>query len=347
MDGTIELETSILRNVPIDCRVNILSYLSPTCLYANYAYCSRWCHADSLSSELPQTKWGEFHVSSENTDHGGERGSSGRRDLSMESLLHRILHPSFRNAWQARRCHMKICGHEQEGSIVVARSDEMSFEELQELASRVSFEDITSLDMSVTSEIDEENPHGADSLNRVLPRCLPWLLSAVLPGLVELDFSNLHGGPVNEGDYISELSLFNASHCPNIRKISWHNRVGGCYFLRGRDLKSLGNLSELYMDNILCDWKFDKQFAPLINQFFEEDSIIQRFFFFACNDSLERVSLKGGRYLTMSREQREFPQWALMRFVRRTPTLKWFRSDLTEESIEMLLEERPEITLCN
>jgi hypothetical protein len=110
-------------------------------------------------------------------------------------------------------------------------------------------------------------------------------------------------------------------------------------------MRSLENLHELHFDNILCDWRFDKLFATLMNQFFDETSIIQRFFFFACNSSLERVSLKGGRYVAMANaaERVDFPQWALMRFVRRTQTLKWFRSDLTQENIELLQYERPDI----
>ena len=214
---------------------------------------------------------------------------------------------------------------------------------MQDITSNISFEDVTSLDMSVDEVIDEEQSQS--SLNRVLPRCLPWALASILPGLIELDLSNLQGGPMKEGDYISELSLFNASNTPNVRKITWNNRVGGCYFLRGKDMRSLENLQELHFDNILCDWRFDKLFATLMNQFFDETSIIQRFFFFACNNSLERVSLKGGRYVAMANaaERLDFPQWALMRFVRRTPTLKWFRSDLTQENIELLQYERPEI----
>lgn len=47
--------------------------------------------------------------------------------------------------------------------------------------------------------------------------------------------------------------------------------------------------------------------------------------------------------MTNAAERVDFPQWALMRFVRRTPTLKWFRSDLTRENIELLQYERPDI----
>ncbi|KAL7527112.1 hypothetical protein ACHAXR_001812 [Thalassiosira sp. AJA248-18] len=282
---------------------------------------------------------------------------SEQKEINMESLIRRIAHPSFSSAWRGPRCHMKILGHEQKadqkGSIVVsARTDDLSFEEMQELTSDVAFEDVTSLDMSVSNEINEEinesdHSQGKGSLNRALPRCLSWLLSTVLPGLTEVDLSNLHGGPMHEGDYISELSLFNATNCPNMRKIRWNNRVGGCYFLRGKDMKSLA-LQELYVDNIIADWRYDKLFAPLMNQFFDEASIIQRFFFFACNKTLERVSLKGGRYVTMgSLEKKIFPQWTLMRFVRRTAALKWFRSDLTLENMKLLSMERSDVHFCN
>eukprot|EP00571_Detonula_confervacea_P015084 CAMPEP_0172309128 /NCGR_PEP_ID=MMETSP1058-20130122/9507_1 /TAXON_ID=83371 /ORGANISM="Detonula confervacea, Strain CCMP 353" /LENGTH=353 /DNA_ID=CAMNT_0013021691 /DNA_START=98 /DNA_END=1159 /DNA_ORIENTATION=+ len=353
MNEKLEQEAITFYNIPLDCRIRILSYLSPTDLYANYAHCSISCHADSLDSGLPQTKWGEFHVGMHKTDTDE---LSEQKEISMESLLQRIIHPSFQNAWHAPRCHMKILGHEHKGAIVVsARIDDLSFEEMQQITSEVAFEDVTSLTMSVSNEINEEDSQC--SLNRALPRSLPWLLSAILPGLVELDFSNLHGSQLlgaqamHEGDYISELSLFNSSNTPNIRKISWNNRVDGCYFLRGKDMRSLDHLSELYLDNVLCDWRFDKLFAPLMNQFFDETSIIQRFFFFACNKSLQRVSLKGGKYVAAvacrSSDIIDFPQWALVRFVRRTTSLKWFRSDLTQENIKLLSRERPEIHFCD
>ena len=112
-------------------------------------------------------------------------------------------------------------------------------------------------------------------------------------------------------------------------------------------MKTLAHLRELHVDNLLADWRFDKLFAPLMNQFFDEASVIQRFFFFACSNNLERISLKGGLYTTMEGKKVSFPQFALMRFVRRTPTLRWFRSDLSEENIEKLSRERPEICFCS
>ena len=318
----------LLGSLPHDCRRNILSYISPTELYSSYAASSRLCHGDSLDDQLPQTKFGEFHVT-----------GRGENEINMESLLERISHTSFLNAWQSPRSHMKIVSHERDGAVVKTKADDVTFEEMQVQASALSFRSITSLDLSVSHCKPGEN------LNRVLPRGITWLLSIMMPNLIELDLSNLHGGPINEGDSISELALFNATNCPNLTKVVWNNRVGGGYFLRGRDLKTLNNLRELWVDNLLCDWRYDKLFAPLLSQFFDENSIIQRFFFFACNEKLERVSLLGGSYVKIgTNDAIKFPQTSLIRFVRNTPQLRWFRSDLTEESVRMLSKERPEIT---
>ena len=266
--------------IPQDCRRNILSYISPTELYSSYAATSRLCHADSLDAQLPQTKYGDFHIT-----------GRGETEINMESLLQRISTTSFLNAWQSPRSHMKIVSHERDGAVVTTKADDLTFEEMQEQASALSFESITSLDLSIL-----HCKHGERLNNRVLPRGITWLLSTMMPNLIELDLSNLHGGPINEGDSISELALFNSTNCPNLSKVVWNNRRGGAYFLRGKDMKTLENLHELWADNLLCDWRYDKLFAPLLSQFFEESSIIQRFFFFACNKKLERVSLLGGKY---------------------------------------------------
>ena len=46
-------------------------------------------------------------------------------------------------------------------------------------------------------------------------------------------------------------------------------------------------------------------------------------------------------------EPRPFSQNMLIKLVRHHPTLRWLRSDLTDENIAMLNEERPEVTLVN
>ena len=71
---------------------------------------------------------------------------------------------------------------------------------------------------------------------------------------------------------------------------------------------------------------------------------------------LERLSIRNARYVKAwpidhnpSKIQGEkIPQDDLIKFVRNAPpALKWFRSDLSQENIEMLKNEKPNIKFVN
>jgi hypothetical protein len=64
--------------------------------------------------------------------------------------------------------------------------------------------------------------------------------------------------------------------------------------------------------------------------------------------NLERVTLKHAEYHTIRYYSwKVLPQEALIKFVRHTPKLRWFCSDLTRENIAILKEERPEVEFCD
>jgi hypothetical protein len=64
--------------------------------------------------------------------------------------------------------------------------------------------------------------------------------------------------------------------------------------------------------------------------------------------NLERVTLKHVEYLVFSIDSwTDLPQEALIKFVRHTPKLRWFCSDLTQDNIAILKEERPEVEFCD
>jgi hypothetical protein len=64
--------------------------------------------------------------------------------------------------------------------------------------------------------------------------------------------------------------------------------------------------------------------------------------------NLERVTLKHADYQSFCDQSwKVLPQEALLKFVRHTPKLRWFCSDLTEDNIASLKEERPEVEFCN
>jgi hypothetical protein len=76
------------------------------------------------------------------------------------------------------------------------------------------------------------------------------------------------------------------------------------------------------------------------------------FIFHCCSTALERVLIRNAKWITNHYGRRSglivVPQNALIKFVRNAPTsLRWFRSDLTIEDMNMLQLERPKIELLN
>jgi hypothetical protein len=63
------------------------------------------------------------------------------------------------------------------------------------------------------------------------------------------------------------------------------------------------------------------------------------------NTFLERVSLRNAK-VDFDGLNQILPQYGLLKFVRNTPTLRWFRSDLSPENVAILQAERPEVTFA-
>ena len=81
----------------------------------------------------------------------------------------------------------------------------------------------------------------------------------------------------------------------------------------------------------------------------ENDEHSKFFLFSYCRTKLERVSIRNAKWYGRGcPEETVIPQNALIKFVRNAPTsLRWFRSDLTEENLTLLRSERPGIELVN
>mmetsp|Transcript_29749 Transcript_29749/g.33368 ORF Transcript_29749/g.33368 Transcript_29749/m.33368 type:complete len:91 (-) Transcript_29749:31-303(-) len=63
---------------------------------------------------------------------------------------------------------------------------------------------------------------------------------------------------------------------------------------------------------------------------------------------LERFSIRNAKYHKIDNTSGSVSQNMLIKFIRQAPaTLTWFRSDLTQENIEMLTKEQPRIQLLN
>mmetsp|Transcript_25057 Transcript_25057/g.54635 ORF Transcript_25057/g.54635 Transcript_25057/m.54635 type:complete len:358 (-) Transcript_25057:74-1147(-) len=332
-----EALVTVLVTLPRDCRIRMASYLPPSELYGSYALTSTQCREDSLCTTLPQVAWGEVYCGSD-----------------VPRLLERLAHPSYQRAFSQPRTRLKLLGHTN-----LLRPD-ISWEDLERLARSATLAKVISLDLSVSlsSPSNEDYDDDAAATQRMqvhdvpmsfYPRSLSWALARSLPNLMEIDLSNLSSGPMEEGDTVSELSIFGNETSPHLSTIRWENRVGGCRFLRGNDLRTLENLKELHLDGLVADFRYDGGFGASTYGFFMECAGYEsdRCIFFRCNSNLERVSLVGARYIDQeTQNEHPLPQSMLIKFVQNTPKLVYFRSDLKQANVEMLREEKPEIVFC-
>ena len=193
---------------------------------------------------------------------------------------------------------------------------------------------IVSLDISSPYKLS--NVHG----------CVLEYVSSMLPNLRELDMSNVGGNYFDE----SVLESF-SRNCPKLERITWNNIDINCLVcLDGSNIDLSTNLTEIIMDgSTFCgtnEYDPDNDLDKLSD--LENNSDV--FLFCRCKSQvLERLSIRGAIYNGgYGCENEIVPQNALIKYIRRAPrALRWFRSDLSKENIEMLRLERPDIELLN
>jgi hypothetical protein len=302
-----------LISLPVSVRVSILNHLGETQdELVNLTLVSKQMYEDCKS---PGIEWKiiptiEFSASQE--EGGG----------SCKKLL-QILYQNQTNGKFQRYPRLRVNDLHKFGDL------NLSYNEMNNITKDVRLEGILSLDLS-----------SLDYQPRRWSR-LPSTLSKILPKLIELDFSN--NMPMN---YTTLLQC--SENCRFLEKITCHNftkdfGVG----LDGFGMHSAKNLKEIYMDSsVFCCFNNQQKVLDLNN---DHDIFI----FHRCSKALERVSIKNAkyvtnRYATAPQEAEIIPQNALIKFVRNSPpSLRWFRSDLTQENMDMLRLERPDIELLN
>jgi hypothetical protein len=180
---------------------------------------------------------------------------------------------------------------------------------------------------------------------------LPLFLTDFFPNLREADFSNMNLPSM-------VLDLF-SSECPLLEKITYCNNThtlvtchGNTLYRRikstihmirlsGFDMRCSYNLKQIYMDNFaFYDDHAEKDNMMDLNNYRDT------FIFHCCCNVLERVSIRNAKW----RDHPSKPhiinavhQNALIKFARNAPSLRWFRSDLAPENMNMLRLERPGI----
>jgi hypothetical protein len=171
--------------------------------------------------------------------------------------------------------------------------------------------------------------------NTDVESCVVVLLTFAMPCLREIDLSNAK---------VAESALALLDHtCPELEKITWnhyhyhlYNAVG---FMQGSALSACRCLKEIYMDDSTFYYHYINESMAI-----RRGELPDSHFFSRCNTFLERVSLRNAKYDFHEPTPQSFPEFGLLKFVRNTPSLRWFRSDLSPENVAILQAERPEVT---
>jgi len=178
---------------------------------------------------------------------------------------------------------------------------------------------------------------------------LPSALSLVLPNLREINLSHTRISAWVLKEFVK--------NCPLLETIEWNNSNihDDCQCLtnvlmNGNTMRSARNLKEIIMDDSKFRSDDDNNDIDNSNDERRLSDLIDHpntFLFHECCKVLERVSIRNAEHGNGTMLA-SVSQDALIKFVRNAPlTLKWFRSDLTKENIDMLRLERPGIELLN
>ena len=191
---------------------------------------------------------------------------------------------------------------------------------------------IISLDISVS--------HYVYIVDRDVREALFWIV-LFLPKLRSINLSNI--------GVDSNVLLRILEECPHLVSITWNgfNWDDSMNLINGFVMQDFHYLKELYMDDCVFN---AYNFVVETSISFDTAENPNNFLFGRCNQSLERVSTKNARYwkclhpIRTDQDPPCLPQTTLMKFIRRAPpSLQWFRSDLSQENIEVLRLERPGI----
>jgi hypothetical protein len=258
-----------------------------------------------------------------------------RRPWNACLLLREVVDRNWNEAFQERRTRLRIVGLDSIESSKMA--------EISKQARQVILKNVTSLDVSISPTMD---PHFRQVKNSVAKS-----LALILPKLQYLDLSYVK---------VTETAVDSfAKHCPNLEVFRWTGSDGGMH-LNGQNLTRCKNLKEVYLPNsrLYCSIRRTAHY-PLpstIQQAKQDCNYENSIHVLSCTPGpLQRVSLKGSTWYSWDISiydpigkcaDAPIPQATLTRFVERTPTLRWFESDLSSENTRRLSKRFPGIAFC-
>jgi hypothetical protein len=312
-----------LLDLHVDLRVNIFNYLGQTQEeLMNLTLVSKKVNTDC---KLPCIEWKIIPTIEISPTKGG-----GSIRALLQLLRHHLLDNDTNNKLRRYR-HMKV-------NDIHEFNVDIPGKEIYEIIKDIRMDWILSLDMSLSTSM---------TINMY---CLPDALSNILPKLYEIDLSNLYTDDDENGIVVFSY------RCPHLEKITWF--YNGNVELNGRDMVDSKNLKEIIMDDTdffgergeeYWDGHEEQEEMEILSNL---ENQRDKFIFYNCSKVLERVSIRNAKWYPYGKGCTDInevvPQNALIKFVRNAPTsLRWFRSDLTQDNMTMLRLERPEIELLN
>ena len=326
----------LLGQLPIGPRVDILNFLGPEDLETASLVCKQMrqdCFRDGIKRKIVPV-----YVITHDMDHGAAYGAFQLFSKLMDNQIYKkekfSRYPHLRVDLRAER--VDYPSEISEEQMVNIQSDMAAFLSDANNSKTIYLDGVLSLDISMK-----------------LPRliCISFFsaLLCLLPKLRKIDFSNvlltnseylfIGGNPIFPRDSFLETIVYN----------------GSTFTGEGHEFLNCNGLKELILD--------DSWFFIAKTRFVSRGGVVtkrrgmralsnldghHKYFLFHICKSIERLSIRNATYYSGSKRTRNIPQNALIKFVRKAPaSLRWFRSDLTEENIVMLQKERPEIELLN
>jgi hypothetical protein len=287
---------------------------------------------------------------------------------SAYSLISKLCFNALHKETKFRRYrHIKIDEYLED---IDEEIDTISINNLEFITNNIHLDWVTSLDMSLSNVVDDDDDDDDDDDvdnyhieeekgRRRTFNCIPIVITRLLPNLKELNISN-----IIFDESIDYSIMF--SYSSYLERIIWnHSKKNIC--LSGVNFRhAAGNnhLRELILDDtyfiIMSTTAFLSEATSDLPQYetkfifnecfsnnkqsyhqLERLSIRNAYYYYCCHNSHRRCSYD-------DRLLERLPQNALIKFVRNAPpSLRWFRSDLSTENIDMLRKERPEIELLN
>ena len=233
--------------------------------------------------------------------------------MDMSQLFHFLQQKRASFESNPRRTRLKLTS--------ISRINSFMMDQARRFLHGAQLTNVTSLDISFRS----------NDRNRNIKNSLLRDLLLLVPNLRELDMS--YAGTNLLLDYwcFGMRTRLVAQHCMNLESF---RHDGALIAYSGFGLEQFENLKELYLENCLI----------IVIDNVPGDSLLR-----CCKPGkLERVSLKNAmvtrrRMIDTVPHRERLLDSAVMEFVLATPSLKWFRSDLTPASIAVLKEQRPDI----